>query len=141
MAKGALLVKIDDSELRAQLSRAESEVNIATKESDRFNELYGQKVASQREVDNANNRLSVARAELELIQAQLRKTDIRAPFAGVVGLRSVSEGGYVTPTTPITTLLDDDPVKIDFTIPERFASIVKPESASASIQPCICGST
>ena len=125
VAKGALLVKIDDSELRAQLSRAESEVNIAKKESDRFDELYRQKVASQREVDNATNRLSVAQAELQLIQAQLRKTDIRAPFAGVVGLRSVSEGGYVTPTTPITTLLDDDPVKIDFTIPERFASIVK----------------
>lgn len=125
VARGDLLVKIDDSELRARLSRAKSELDIAKKESDRFDELYSQKVASQREHDNAVSKLSVAQAELELIQAQLAKTNIRAPFGGVVGLRSVSEGGYVTPTSPITTLLEDRPVKIDFTVPERFAGMIK----------------
>jgi membrane fusion protein (multidrug efflux system) len=124
IAKGALLVKIDDSELRAHHSRAKSELDIAQKEAQRFEQLYSQKVASQREHDNAASALSVAKAELELIEAQLRKTDIRAPFAGVVGLRFVSEGTYVTPTTPITTLLDDRPVKVDFTVPERFAASV-----------------
>jgi membrane fusion protein (multidrug efflux system) len=123
--KGDLLVKIDDSELRAQLARAQSELEIAKKEATRFDELYKQKVASQREHDNAVNKLGVAQAELDLINAQIRKTDIRAPFAGVVGLRSVSEGGYVTPTSPITTLLEDHPVKVDFTVPERFAASIK----------------
>ena len=123
--KGDLLVKIDDSELRAQLARVQSQLLIAKKESDRQNDLYQQKVASQREHDNAVNNLGVAQAELDLIEAQLRKTDIRAPFSGVVGLRSVSEGGYVTPTSPITTLLEDHPVKVDFTVPERFAASVK----------------
>jgi len=125
VAKGELLVKIDDSELRARQSRAKSELDIAQKEAERLEQLYNQKVASQREFDNAESSLSVAKAELELIEAQLRKTDIRAPFGGVVGLRSVSEGTYVTPTTPITTLLEDRPVKVDFTVPERFAASVK----------------
>jgi membrane fusion protein, multidrug efflux system len=124
VAKGALLLKIDDSELRAQQSRARSQLTIAQKEAQRLQELYDQRGASQRELDNAINNLGVAKAELELIEAQLYKTDIRAPFAGVVGLRSVSEGGYVTPTTPITTLLQDRPVKVDFTVPERFAASV-----------------
>jgi membrane fusion protein (multidrug efflux system) len=125
VARGALLVKIDDSELRAQLARAESQLTIAKKESDRQKELHAQKEASQREYDNAVNNLGVAQAEFDLIQAQLRKTDIRAPFAGVVGLRSVSEGSYVTPATPITTLLEDRPVKVNFTVPERFATSIK----------------
>ncbi len=125
VAKGELLVKIDDSELRAQLARVESQLTIAEKESARLEDLYKQKVASQREYDTATNNLGVAQAERDLILAQLRKTDIRAPFAGMVGLRSVSEGGYVTPTSPITTLMDDDPVKVDFTVPERFAASVK----------------
>lgn len=125
VAKGALLVKIDDSELRARLARAESELDIAEKDAARQEDLYRQKVSSQREYDSAASDLSVAQAERDLIQAQLRKTDIRAPFEGVVGLRSVSEGGYVTPTTPITTLLDDHPVKVDFTVPERYAALVR----------------
>ncbi|HEX6790747.1 MAG TPA: efflux RND transporter periplasmic adaptor subunit [Candidatus Krumholzibacteria bacterium] len=123
--KGALLVKIDDSELRARLARSQSELDIAKKEAARQEELFRGKVASQREYDSAESNLSVAQAEHDLILAQIAKTDIRAPFGGMVGLRSVSEGGYVTPTTPITTLLDDHPVKIDFTVPERFAGNVK----------------
>jgi membrane fusion protein (multidrug efflux system) len=125
VAKGDLLVKIDDSELLAQLSRAKSELAIAKKENERQEDLYAQKVTSQREYDSAINNLGVAQAEFELTEAQIRKTSIRAPFDGVVGLRSVSEGGYVTPASPITTLMQDRPVKIDFTVPERFAARVK----------------
>jgi membrane fusion protein (multidrug efflux system) len=125
VAKGDLLVKIDDSELLAQLAKARSELAIANKEHERQEDLFAQHVTSQREYDSAINNLGVAQAQFDLTQAQIRKTDIRAPFAGVVGLRSVSEGGYATPTTPITTLMQDHPVKIDFTVPERYASQVK----------------
>jgi membrane fusion protein (multidrug efflux system) len=121
VARGDLLVKIDDSELRAQLARAESRLAIAEKEEQRQRDLYEQRVASQRDFDNSINNLAVARAEADLIRAQLAKTDIRAPFAGVVGLRSVSEGSYATPATPITTLVDERQVKIDFTVPEQYA--------------------
>jgi membrane fusion protein (multidrug efflux system) len=125
MKKGDLLVKIDDRELAAQLARAKSELAIAHKENERQTELYQQKVSSQREYDTATNNLGVAQAEFDLISVQINKTDIRAPFDGVVGLRNVSEGEFITPTTLITTLLEDHPVKIDFTVPERFAGSIK----------------
>jgi len=123
--KGTVLVKIDDRELVAQLARAKSELAIAKKESERQTELYQQRVSSQREYDSAANNLGVAQANFDLISVQVDKTDIRAPFDGVVGLRSVSEGEFITPSTLITTLLEDHPVKIDFTVPERFAGSVK----------------
>ena len=131
--KGDLLVKIDDRELLAQLARARSELAIAKKENDRQTELYEQRVASQREYESAANNLGVAQAQFDLISVQVAKTDIRAPFDGAVGLRNVSVGEYVTPTTStasntnsiITTLVQDNPVKIDFTVPERYAGSVK----------------
>lgn len=123
--KGDLLVKIDDRELAAQLARAKSELAIAHKENERQTELYQQKVSSQREYDTATNNLGVAQAEFDLISVQINKTDIRAPFDGVIGLRNVSEGEFITPTTLITTLSEDHPVKIDFTVPERFAGSIK----------------
>jgi membrane fusion protein (multidrug efflux system) len=123
--KGALLVKIDDRELAAQLARAKSELAIAKKENERQTELYSQKVSSQREYDTAANNLGVAQAQFDLISVQINKTDIRAPFEGIVGLRSVSEGEYITPTTLITTLLEDHPVKVDFTVPERYAGSIE----------------
>jgi len=123
--KGDLLVKIDDRELAAQLARAQSELAIAKKENERQSDLYSQKVSSQREYDTAANNLGVAQAQFDLISVQINKTSIRAPFDGVVGLRNVSEGEFITSTDLITTLLDDHPVKIDFTVPERYASNVK----------------
>jgi len=123
--KGALLVKIDDRELVAQLAKATSELAIAKKENERQTDLYAQKVSSQREYDTAANNLGVAQAQFDLISVQINKSSLRAPFDGVVGLRNVSEGEYITPTTLITTLLEDHPVKIDFTVPERFAGSVK----------------
>lgn len=123
---GEVLLKIDDSELRAQLARAESRLAIAEREEKRQRELFDRNVSSSRDLDNAVTNLAVAKAEADLIRAQLAKTDIRAPFSGVVGLRSVSEGTYVTPNTPITTVVDDNPVKIDFVVPERFAGQLSP---------------
>jgi len=125
ISNGQLLVKINDSELRAQLARAESRLAIARDETDRQKQLFDQTLTSEREYNNSVNEANVASAEVALIRAQLDKTEIRAPFAGVVGLRSVSEGSYVSPTTLITTLRDISTVKIDFTIPERYASRVK----------------
>ncbi|HEX5133712.1 MAG TPA: efflux RND transporter periplasmic adaptor subunit [Candidatus Krumholzibacteria bacterium] len=118
--KGQVLVKINDSELRAQLARAESRLALATDESERQKQLFAQNLSSEREYANAVNELNVASADVALIRAQLAKMEIRAPFAGVVGLRSVSEGSFVSPSTPITTLKDISTIKIDFSVPERY---------------------
>jgi membrane fusion protein, multidrug efflux system len=123
--KGDLLVKIDDRELAAQLAKAKSELEISKKENERQSELYSQKVSSQREFDTAANNLGVAQAQFDLISVQINKTSLRAPFDGVVGLRNVSEGEFITSSTLITTLSEDKPVKVDFTVPERYASNVE----------------
>ncbi len=133
--RGDLLVKIDDRELAAQLARAQSELAIAKKENERQSDLYSQRVSSQREYDTAANNLGVAQAQFDLISVQINKTSIRAPFDGVVGLRNVSEGEFITPTVLITTLLEDHPVKIDFAVPERFAgSIRKGDTVHFSVE-------
>ncbi|MDH5627436.1 MAG: efflux RND transporter periplasmic adaptor subunit, partial [Candidatus Krumholzibacteria bacterium] len=88
--------------------------------------LFDQTLTSEREYTNAVNEADVASAEVALIRAQLAKTEIRAPFAGVLGLREVSEGSYVSPAALITTLRDVSTMKIDFTVPERYAGRVAP---------------
>ncbi len=124
--KGQLLVEINDSELRAQLARAESRLAIARDEANRQKQLFDQTLTSEREYTNAGNEADVASAEVALIRAQLAKTEVRAPFAGVLGLREVSEGSYVSPSALITTLRDLSTMKIDFTVPERYAGRVAP---------------
>jgi membrane fusion protein, multidrug efflux system len=126
VAKGQVLVKLADGELRAQLARAESRLAIAQAEAERQRQVFEQNLSSQREYDAAVNELNVAKAEAALVHAQLDKTEIRAPFEGKVGLRFVSAGSYVSPATPITSIQDDTPVKLDFSVPERYASRVKP---------------
>ncbi len=123
--KGQVLVKIADDELRAETARAESRLAIAQSEADRQKQLFEQNLSSQREYDTAMNAFNVAKAEAALVRAQLDKTEIRAPFDGKVGLRFVSAGSYVSPSTPITSIQDDTPVKLDFSVPERYAGHVK----------------
>ena len=122
--KGDLLLKINDSELKAQLRRAEYRRNLAQIREARTNDLLSRNAVSQEEYDTVLNELNVVLADMELIQAQLEKTEIRAPFNGILGLKHVSEGSYITPATTISTLQSINPIKIDFSIPERFAAQV-----------------
>ncbi len=121
VAKGQLLIKINDAELKAQLLRAESSLKLEEQREERIKSLYEKDLASKAEYDNVTTNLNLARAEAQLIRAQLAKTEIRAPFDGNIGLRFVSGGSYVTPTAVITTLQNLGVVKVDFAIPERYA--------------------
>jgi membrane fusion protein, multidrug efflux system len=124
LRRGDLLVKINDSELQAQLRKAEYRVTLATEREIRQKQLYEKGGISLEEYESTLNELNVLRADVDLIQAQIAKSEIRAPFDGIVGLRRVSDGSYISPATVITTLQDVDPVKIDFSIPERYAQRV-----------------
>ncbi|UCF69180.1 MAG: efflux RND transporter periplasmic adaptor subunit [Acidobacteriota bacterium] len=126
VARGELLLKIDDTELRAEYDRVRHRVHLSELREKRQRELREQGIVSEQEYDFADTELNVLRAEMRLVDAELAKTEIRAPFAGVVGLRHVSEGSLLSPQTRIVTLRDLDPVKIDFTLPERYASRVTP---------------
>jgi membrane fusion protein, multidrug efflux system len=126
--KGQLLLKINDAELVAQRDRILYRLRLAEDRVKRQEALLERGGISQEEFDQTQNELNVLRAELQLNQAQLDKTEVRAPFDGVLGLREVSEGGYISPQSPIATLQDISPIKIDFTIPERHAARVRPGS-------------
>jgi membrane fusion protein (multidrug efflux system) len=125
VSKGELLVKINDADLQAQLLRASARAELAALQESRVREMFDQNLASQQEYDRALSELNVANAEVKLTEAQIEKTEIRAPFAGVIGLRYVSEGSYVSPATRIATLQDSRVVKVEFSIPEKYAGVVK----------------
>lgn len=123
--KEQVLVKIDDSELRAQLAQAESRFKLAGLNRRRSENLAEEQSMSQAEADRAQADYSSAEAELSLLRARLAKTEIKAPFDGIVGARSISPGDYVTAAKVITTLDDLSRMKIDFQVPERFVGKVK----------------
>lgn len=122
--KGVLLLKVNDADLQAQLLKAELKKKLADDKEYRQRSLLGKKGISQETYETALNDLNSAKADIENIKAQIAKTEIRAPFDGKVGLRYVSEGGYVTPELKIATLQNDNPIKIDFSIPQRYATSI-----------------
>lgn len=123
--KGQLLIKINDRELQAQLQRAKYRQNLAEEREERQTKLLERGGISQEDYDATLNELNVLKAEADLINAQIEKTEIRAPFNGNVGLKYVSEGSYISPSTRIATLQSLDPIKIDFSIPERYSGVVE----------------
>lgn len=123
--KGDLLIKIYDSDLQAQLRKAESKVKLSEQKEFRQRQLRNANLISQEEYDNTVNELNINKADYDLINAQIEKTEIRAPFSGVIGLRSVSEGSYVTSSIIMATLQNLNSIKIDFSIPERYSTSVK----------------
>src|SRR5690554_2574717 len=122
--KGDLLVKINDSELKAGLTSANFRLKLAEDIERRQEQLLSKGGISQEEYDATQNEVNVLRAQVELINAQIDKTEITAPFDGKVGLKYVSEGSYVSPSVKVASLQNIDPIKIDFSVPERYASQV-----------------
>ncbi len=138
VSKGDLLIKINDADLQAQLRRAESKVKLSKEKEVRQKQLRDGNLISQEEYDNTVGELNVNQADYDLIKAQIDKTEIRAPFSGVVGLRSVSEGSYVTTSTVIARLQNFNNLKVDFSIPEMYSASVK---AGDDLEFKISGST
>ena len=123
--QGQVLLKINDAELQAQRRQAEYRLTLATDREARQKTLLEKGGISREEYDATVNEVNVLKAGLDLIKAQIDKTELKAPFDGVVGLRYVSEGSYISPTTQIATLQDVSPLKVEFSIPERYASRVR----------------
>ncbi len=137
VAKGEVLLKIDDSELAAERQRIVHQLELAESREARQRELLEEGVQSQQDYDFALSQVNVLRSQASLIEARLQKTEIRAPFAGTVGLRYVSLGSYLTPQTKIASLQDIDPVKIDFAVPEKYAQKVR---VGGEVDFQVCGS-
>jgi membrane fusion protein (multidrug efflux system) len=123
--KNDLLVKLNDADLLATRTRAHYRRELASLKERRMALLLKQGVARQEEYDMALSDLHVQDAEISLTEAQIAKTEIRAPFDGVVGLRYVSEGAYVTAASRVATLQRLDQLKVDFSVPEKYATRVR----------------
>jgi membrane fusion protein (multidrug efflux system) len=127
--KGDLLVKLNDADLVATRTRARYRRELSVLKEQRVAQLLKQGVARQEEYDMALNDLKVQEAEIALTEAEIAKTEIRAPFDGVVGLRYVSEGAYVTAATRVATLQKLERLKVDFSVPEKYATRLRIGSA------------
>lgn len=121
---GDLLVKINDAELQARLRKTMFDVKFATDREYRQRQQFENKLISQEAYDLALNAKNTLKAELDLIKAQIEKTEIRASFEGQIGLKYASEGSYISPNTRIANLIDVDPIKIEFAVPEKYADMV-----------------
>lgn len=125
VSQGQVLFQVNDIELRAQLSQVKTTQQLASENQRRAKLLLEKQAISQEEFEVANADFESARAQSELIQAQLSKTTVRAPFSGTIGLRSISKGTYVTPATPIANLVSTSQLKLTFAVPEKYVSNMK----------------
>lgn len=123
--RGTALFKIDDAEIAAEVARLEAENDLASQSLSRTRDLLERNASSTADLERAEATARSSAAQLELLRTRLRRTVVRAPFAGVVGERLVSLGDYVTSATPLTTLQTVDPQRASFSVPERYARELK----------------
>ncbi len=123
--KGDMLVKIDDAQLQAQLQKDEVAKQLAQVTEERQKKLLAINGISQQDYDIALNNLNSVLADIKLLQVQINYTDIRAPFDGIVGIRNISEGSYVSQNTVLVNIEETSPIKIDFFVPEKYQSQVQ----------------
>jgi membrane fusion protein, multidrug efflux system len=123
--KGAPLFTLDDSVYQAQLADAEAKLKLAEQTHKRTSTLFTNKYATAQSADESASNLAVNNAAVELARVQLEKAHIVAPFSGIVGLRHVSVGEYITAGQALVNLEAIDPVKADFRVPEKFLPAIK----------------
>jgi len=118
--KGATLIRLDNTELLAERERLQVQRNLNSKIAERLKALYDKEGVSLQEYEVAEAEVEKVAAEIALIDAQLEKRVIKAPFSGRLGLRMASEGSYISPGTPIVNLVSINPIKLEFNVPEKY---------------------
>ncbi len=119
-----LLIQLDDAVLKAQLDQAQANLTLHEADYRRAEALLQDHAISQQERDTAYARWALDKASVKLAEAQWRKTQIRAPFSGTLGLRQVSPGDYVQPGKPLVNLEDTRTLKVEFSIPEKYSASI-----------------
>lgn len=120
--KGQLLLKVDDADLQAQLSRAEFQQKLLSEKLERQRILLKRESISREAFDQLQTDYNMLEADIELLKVKISRTEIRAPFDGVMGFRYVSEGSYVQPSSQIARIVDNSILKYEFAVPEKYAS-------------------
>jgi membrane fusion protein (multidrug efflux system) len=124
--KGDLLAKMNDRHLQAQLLKLQAQKKLAEEKEFRQRSLLEKDAISRESYDQIATELQAIEADILLVQARIAETELRAPFDGTIGLRLLSEGSYASPSTKIVRLVKTSPLKIEFSIPERYAGEVRP---------------
>jgi membrane fusion protein (multidrug efflux system) len=125
VTKGTVIARINDADLQATLEKSKAQLELYKKTEERERKLLDINGINEADYDLAVSNVNTTKADIDYTQAQLDKTIIRAPFDGVVGLRQVSPGAYVTPANIIATVQQLDKTKVDFTLPEQYSSVVR----------------
>ncbi len=122
--KGQLLLQLDDAEVAAEIEKLEFTKKLNEDIEYRQKQLLAREAISQEEYETALTTLNTTLADIKVRQVQLQKHQIRAPFDGIIGLRSVSEGSYLNPADDIATVYNINPIKLDFSVPGKYSSEV-----------------
>jgi membrane fusion protein, multidrug efflux system len=125
VAKGMTLIRLDPAINAAEVQQARANLKLAQSKYDRAVELSQRNFISGQAKDEAENNLRVAEAAVALVEARLAKTEIKAPFSGMIGLRVVSVGDYVKEGADVVNLESIDPLKVDFRVPEIYLQQVQ----------------
>ncbi len=124
--KGTLLVQLFNDDLQANLKKLQTQLEIQEKTYQRQTELLKVNGISQSDYDQTYLQVNTIKAEIEVQQSLIRKSQVLAPFDGIIGLRNISVGAQISPSTLLTTIRMEDKLKLDFSIPEKYSSEMKP---------------
>jgi membrane fusion protein (multidrug efflux system) len=122
--KGSLLAKINDADLQAQLKKVELQYELAKQKEIRAKGMLAVQGLSEEEYDMAANQVKTLAADIDYLKSQIYKTELRAPFDGSIGLKQISEGSIVSTSTILASMQQTDQLKLDFSIPEKYAAFV-----------------
>lgn len=129
VSRGQLLVKLNDDDLVAQMQRLNIEIKLQEEKEERQKQLLASTAISKEEYDVTKTNLNLLKANVAILKTQVDKTKIIAPFSGIVGLKSISEGAIISPTTVIASIQNINPLKMDFSIPEKYNNLIKKGSS------------
>lgn len=125
VSKGTLLAKLYDGDLLAQLNKLNVQLSIAQKTEERQAQLLKIQGISQQDYDLSLLQVNSLKADIGIIRTSISKTEVRAPFSGKLGLKQISPGAYVTPSTVIAVINQVNQLKLDFTVPEKYTDQIK----------------
>ncbi|NML41030.1 efflux RND transporter periplasmic adaptor subunit [Chitinophaga sp. G-6-1-13] len=125
VTEGQLLYKLNDAELQARLKQLSAELELAGLNEKRLADLLKTEAVKQQEYDEVATKLNMLKAQKELLQAELAKTAIHAPFSGNIGITKVVAGAYVTPNVELVSLQDQGKIKVNFAVPEKYLPLIR----------------
>ncbi len=125
IGKGAVIARLYDADLQAQLKKLQAQLNIGNQTASRLSQLLKIQGISRQDYDMAVLNTNNIQADIEIVRTNISRTVVRAPFSGKLGLKEISVGAYVTPQTIIAVIRKTNDMRLDFTVPEKYISEIK----------------